>query len=298
MEVDEQSPESNLFRACEELDEGAVAELLQELGPLGLCCRDAEGRTPLLAACSAGGLGLVRMLLEGGASADDIDEEGRGLALLTAESGSCELLTYLLEQGLVDLTECAEDGSTALLCAAGAPEDNLQMVSYLLEGPSGALATPSWEERDDRGANALLVAAEAGAVAVARELLRRGASLDITDENGCGVLHYAAAAGSIPMMQFCIKELGIAADARDNDGDTPMLIAAHEGHVEAIEWLLKNGSSLQERNADGMSAALAAAAGEQGDVLKALARIAGQDAVLQEINLHPQLVLNFLEKGI
>ncbi|CAE7255297.1 Trpa1 [Symbiodinium pilosum] len=76
-------------------------------------------------------------------------------------------------------------------------------------------------------------------------------------------LHYAAAGGSTRMMDFCVKMLGIPIDVPDNDGDTPLMIAAHEGNVEAVRWLLAAGASLELRNAEGMSPLLAAAAGEQ-----------------------------------
>ncbi|CAE8601287.1 unnamed protein product [Polarella glacialis] len=304
MDIDE-SPSQALLRACacaEPNDEDSIKVLLCQAGADGLRAVDAEGRSPLLIACSSGGLSAVQMLLEARADSESVDLGGRGLCLLAAESGSRELLAWLLGQGLVNLTECAEDGSTALLCAAGGQhaEQSAQMVAFLLDGPPGAQTASSLEERDERGADALLCAAEAGAPAVVKELLRRGASVATVDAHGCGLLHFAAAGGSLAMVEFCVKDLKFACDVRDGDGDTPLLIAAYEGNCEVVEWLLRNGSSLEERNADGMSAAMSAAAGEQSEVLALLSRLSGESAEslwVKELDRHPELVLNFLEKG-
>lgn len=223
---------------------------------------------------------------------------GRGVALLVAESGNVQLLAALLERGLATLTECAEDGSTPLLSAVSG--NSVEMVHWLLSGPQGAEVVPSLLERDQRGADCILTAAEAGSPAMLRELLRRGAASDVTDDSGCGVLHYAAAGGHVAAVEFCVRALHVPCGVQDSDGDTPLLIAAHEGHVAVVDWLLKNGSSLSERNHEGISAALAAAAGERGEVLTLLARRGGGgggDMWAEELSRHPELILNFVERG-
>eukprot|EP00933_Yihiella_yeosuensis_P040603 TRINITY_DN3492_c0_g1_i2.p1 TRINITY_DN3492_c0_g1~~TRINITY_DN3492_c0_g1_i2.p1 ORF type:complete len:162 (-),score=40.98 TRINITY_DN3492_c0_g1_i2:602-1087(-) len=158
MDIDDGSLQVRLIRACDDGDPAVVSELLRQAGATALQSVDDEGRTPLLAACSSGSVELVKLLLEAGADAEVMDRDGQGIALKAAESGSREwsvllrLLAALLSQGLVDLTECAEDGTTALLSAAGGcREQSADMVAFLLDGPPGALAAPSLEERDERG---------------------------------------------------------------------------------------------------------------------------------------------------
>lgn len=292
MDVDLASASSPLLRACEEADVATARVLLaggaspNEIG--------ADGTTPLLAACFAGSVELVDLLLCAAADPEATDSEGRGVALEAAESGNVSLLAALMDRGLVTLAESAEDGSTPLLSAAAG--GSADMVAWLLSGPPGAAVVPSLEERDERGADALLVAAEGGSLSVLQELLRQGAAADTVDASGCGVLHYAAAGGHVAAVDFCVQTLRVPCGRRDADGDTPLLIAAHEGHLEVVEWLLNHGSSLSERNDDGMSAAMAAAAGERTAVVDLLARRGG-DIWTEELSRHPDLVLNFLERA-
>lgn len=296
MEVDTDAEEDGaetLRRACERGDV-EVATALLSAGESANKAAKADGVTPLLAACLSGNAELVDRLLRAAADPEAMDTEGSGVALCAAESGSVLLLAALLDRGLATLAECAADGTTPLLSAAAG--GSAEMVAWLLDGPQGAAVAPSLEERDERGADALLAAAEAGSLPVLRELLRRGAAAGTIDASGCGALHFAAAGGSVAAVKFCVQEMRIPCSIRDHDGDTPLLIAAHEGHCEVVEWLLRNGSSLSERNNGDMSAAMMAAAGEQTEVMELLAKkSSGGQLWVEEIDRHPDAVLRFLE---
>jgi len=296
MDVDEEvTGERSLVQICQDADlEGA--RVLLAAGDQRLEQRGADGMTPLLAACLSGSVDLVDLLLSMSADAEALDDGGCGVALLAAESGSVPLLAALLASGRATLAECAEDGSTPLLSAAAG--GSAEMIGWLLDGPTGAAAAASLEERDARGADSMLAAAEGGSVEALQELMRRGAATDVTDDHGCGVLHFAAAGGHVAVVEFCVRKLNIPCGVRDSDGDTPLIVAAYEGRVPVVDWLLKNGASLSDRNNDGISAALAAAAGESGEMLEFLAKKSkgGEHLWTDEVSRHPELVLNFLER--
>lgn len=296
MEVDAISIEERLRQACEEAQAVEAAELIRQ----GADVRQAgaEGRTPVLLACRAGRLDLVRLLLEAGGRADETDDEGYGAALLAAESGNTELLAWLVSEGWATLEERSEDGSTVLLGAASSGD--VEMLRWLLdeqlarcEGTSISLA-----DLDDRGADCFLAAAENGSVQMLKELLRRGQSATVVDAHGCGVLHYAAAGGHVAVVDYCVKQLKVLVAVRDGDGDTPLIVAAHEGNVDAIERLLQLKANPADTNATGVSALLAAAAGDSSEAVECLTRrCGGEDAWPQEIARHPQLVLGLIESG-
>jgi len=297
--VDEETAEARLLQACGQADLVTASALLRA-GASANFVSPQDGSTPLLECCLAGSLEGVQLLLNASAQADATDHEGRGVVLCAAEGGSLELLAWLVERGFGSLADCSEDGSTPLLCAAVG--GSVEVVAWLLDGAGrDDLATvSSLAERDDRGADAFLVAAEYGSVPVMRELLRRGAACSSVDDHGCGVMHYAAAGGDVSVLRFCAQELRASCVARDNDGDTPLIVAAHEGHAAAVQWLLGHGSSLSERNNEGMSALMAAAAGERTDVVALLSKKGGADGQgwIEDVSMHPELVLNFLERGL
>jgi len=295
MDVDEDSLEMQLIRFCEDGDLDAVDALLQEGVEVNCPC-GVDDMTPLLVACLAGHGMVMHRLICASADPEVVDRDGRGLALLAAECGSVELLSWLLNEELVTLAECSNDGSTPLLCAAAG--GNPDMVAWLLDGPPGAQAEMSIESQDSRGADAMLIAAENGNLEALQELLQRGATCESLDSNGSSAMHYSAAGGHIDTLDF-LSSLGLSCSERDMDGDTPLLIAAHEGHVEVVEWLLSNGADLSERNNDGVSAPMAAMAGNRSEVIEVLSRHAGDDWALWSVDFsrHPNLMLNFLESG-
>lgn len=293
MEVDDEGFQGRFFRACEAGQHHAALAELQ--AGASLQAVDSLGRTALLTACWGGNAELVDALLQAGADVSALDREGFGAGLLAAESGNVELYSLLISSGRASLMDCAEDGATALLCAAAGGSS--EMVNWLLDGAQGEDIVPSLEERDDRGANALLVAAENGHRSVLATLKGRGASLDIVDDQGDTALHYAASNGDVNTLKFCVQSLGIKCDARDNDGDTPLIVAAQEGHVSVVQWLLKHGSSLTERNNDGMSSYMAALAGEQTHMIEVLNHLGGEEVWMSEIESHPELLYNFIERG-
>eukprot|EP00927_Polykrikos_kofoidii_P040924 TRINITY_DN34890_c0_g2_i1.p1 TRINITY_DN34890_c0_g2~~TRINITY_DN34890_c0_g2_i1.p1 ORF type:complete len:328 (+),score=65.80 TRINITY_DN34890_c0_g2_i1:44-1027(+) len=305
MEVDFCRADAQLLRACEE---GAFDECVSLLrGRANVHCFGEDGRTPFLIACHSGNLGLARLVLEARGRLEDFDSDGCTATLLAAEGGSLDVVRWLTDELGASLDDRSNDGSNMLLNAAGS--GNLELLSWLLDDclPAAAaagLAPLCLQDRDDRGADCVLAAAEAGCVDLVRDLLRRGMNPATVDAHGCGVLHYAAAGGHVSMVEFCVRKLGVGVSARDCDGDTPLIIAAHEGNIHAVERLLQLKSSLTEKDDAGVTPLLAAAAGEgagSAAVVEMLGRRGGggnvEAAWAQEIATNPALVLNLLDGG-
>lgn len=67
-----------------------------------------------------------------------------------------------------------------------------------------------------------------------------GITLKERDENQATLLHHAASANQIAVMNYLINS-GIELNATDKDGHTALHIAAIQGHIEALNLLLDNG---------------------------------------------------------
>ncbi|KAL6622582.1 hypothetical protein ACP70R_032461 [Stipagrostis hirtigluma subsp. patula] len=63
------------------------------------------------------------------------------------------------------------------------------------------------------------------------------------DDMGRNTLHYAAAKGQLAICKFLVEEIGLNVNSRSLEGETPMLLAAHEGdrNVPVLRYLLDCG---------------------------------------------------------
>jgi ankyrin repeat protein len=113
--------------------------------------------------------------------------------------------------------------------------------------------------RNDTGKTALMLAAFAGKLNVIKELRTSGASYDIVDKAGCGVLHYAVDGGNLDALQYLLMD-GADVNATDTtSGWTPLLRAASVGgNKDVAELLLKYKANVNQMDKDNKSALMIA----------------------------------------
>ena len=80
--------------------------------------KDDSDWTPLIIASSAGHLDIVRMLVERGASVNEVTAEGRSALLYAASKGRDSIVQFLLEKG-ADVNKADKLGATPLHRWAG-----------------------------------------------------------------------------------------------------------------------------------------------------------------------------------
>src|SRR5262249_54869952 len=100
----------------------------------------------------------------------------------------------------------------------------------------------------------LLSAAANGNTAAAEQVLKKGARIEATDENGKTPLIVAAERDATPTVRLLLDR-GAKVDTRDNSGWTALVHAAYSSHWEALALLLPK-ATWQDKNE-----ALVAAAG-------------------------------------
>ncbi|PUZ64376.1 hypothetical protein GQ55_3G139200 [Panicum hallii var. hallii] len=64
----------------------------------------------------------------------------------------------------------------------------------------------------------------------------------VRDANKRTALHFAAREGRTDVCQFLIDQLGLPVDPRDDDGETPLIHAARQGHLHTVKYLLDHGA--------------------------------------------------------
>ncbi len=131
---------------------------------------------------------------------------------------------------------------------AALSRDSLRVFDVLLKSPGIRL-----DETSAQGENALMMAAIKGHLAIVRDLLDRGASVE---KDGWTALHYAASAArpdSLAIVQLLVRKGAPVDDPSPND-TTPLMLAAQYSSEEVVAQLLKYGANPLVKNQRGWTA--------------------------------------------
>lgn len=279
-----------LMLACELGDAGIVTQLLDARADVRAARPD--GTTPLEICARFGPPDAVARILASGAAADRRDARGQTALMWAAASGRVEAIAPLLRAGadanrisgagFSPLFFAIKSGSTAAvkaLLAAGAdtgyrgPENTSAAQLALYQRNFGAALLlvargADLAERDRTGKQLLHGAAEAGDPALVSLLLEKGA-----DPNGL----------TGPSTITWVTEANFGQPPPAVPPTPPLLLAAANGHVEAMTRLLAAGADPHFVAQDGTNVALAAAQSGSPAAL-ALALTIAPDANVANVN--------------
>ncbi len=96
------------------------------------------------------------------------------------------------------------------------------------------------------------------------ELLLSRENIDVlaTDEDGFTAIHWAAWSGMPKSVELLLKKAPQLLNMQDNNGYTPLMLAAMRGNDATVATLLTSGADTQLKNIDGKTALDLAVAGE------------------------------------
>jgi len=116
------------------------------------------------------------------------------------------------------------------------------------------------------GSTALIMAARCGNGDCMLELLSHGAERHVRTEEGSTLLGHAVSGGSTEAVKVAV-EAGVCVDEANEDGVTPLMLAAHYKLHRIVDVLCKTGANVNAE-AEGWGTALDSAEGESADILK------------------------------
>lgn len=65
----------------------------------------------------------------------------------------------------------------------------------------------------------------------------------VRDGNGRSALHFAASKGQLAACQYLVGEVGVGPDPVDDEGETPLMLAARDDHQATVRYLLEHGAN-------------------------------------------------------
>ncbi|CAH3178494.1 unnamed protein product [Porites lobata] len=206
-------------------------------------------REGLLLSAVNGNTDILRYFIEKKGDIDARIKNHRTLLMAASMYGHTNAVNVLLQDGAnVALTD-KRLGCTALHFAAGSSDNSGEILRCLIE--NGA---------DVNGVNKvkhtpLMIAAIRGHINALTLLIKHGANVDLQDSDGYKALHFAVHGSDISSEIFsCLIGIGADVNARTNNGVTPLMIAAEEGHINAVTSLVKCGANVDLQDKYGNTA--------------------------------------------
>ncbi|XP_058801376.1 serine/threonine-protein phosphatase 6 regulatory ankyrin repeat subunit A isoform X4 [Phymastichus coffea] len=227
--------------------------------------------TPLhIAARVPDGDRCALMLLKSGAGPNLATDDGQTPVHVAASHGNLTTLKLLLEDGGDPMFK-SKNGETPLhlACRGCRAEVVRHLIEFVREKRNPEVATSYVNSLTFEGASALHYAAQiephevvtpGDDRAIVRALLEGGADVSVqTRQAQESAFHYCATAGNNEVLaeiisQMSATEVQKALNKQSAVGWTPLLIAAHKGHMDIVNTLLANHARVDVFDLEGRSA--------------------------------------------
>jgi len=218
-----------------------------------------DGVTGVHVAAEDGHLDCVNLLIAAGADVSVLDDEERTPLQLAVKGNYGEVASALVKAGAdPDTPYVDDDGETHNLLMDSVIVENADFALLLIEHGADLY------HKDDYGVTTLLQAAHRGISNVTEALLDRHAAapkvgeeswVDAASDEGVTPLLAAASEGHVAILRKLLSTGKADVNARDKEGTNSLMAAAARGHMECVRPLLEvEGIEVDAQNSDGHTA--------------------------------------------
>ncbi|KAG2466405.1 RAI14 protein, partial [Polypterus senegalus] len=170
--------------------------------------------------------------------------------LQAVEHGEVDKVSSLLTKKGVNAVKLDSEGKSALHLAAAKGQTDCLGI-FLSHGVDVTIL-------DASGCSALHLAAKNSHLECVKKLIKQGkSSVEGVDNIGRTALHYAAASGSLPVVQLLCEDRS-PLNVKDAEGCTPLLLSAHNSHSDVCKLLMDHGADINACDKNGRTAVMLA----------------------------------------
>jgi ankyrin repeat protein len=178
-------------------------------------------------------------------------EENMPVVMYAYLKGRQPIAKILIEAG-ADINRQDSAGDTLMHLAASANDTGT--IKSLLD------AKAKINIKNTLGKTPLMLALEKNRIPIAETLIKSGADMSITDRQKRNILHYIASISQANKLLSAIPTQGLNIDAKDENGNTPLLIAAESSQWNNVDLFLAMGAQVNISNRAGKTPLLFAGA--------------------------------------
>lgn len=203
--------------------------LLQKTGGAS----DERYSQPLMEAVIKGKLGMAKLLLENGASADGGDPRHATACHAAVATGARDILALLVKHG-ADLH--IRDQHNRSILSFAIRREQYEIPLLLIDGGAN-VNQPGTHNAPE----ALWTAVEVGLLDIVKLLISKGADVNAVGYEGSSLLMHAACYNQTDVMEFLLDN-GADINAKTSAGITPLIRSCERGRYNSVCFLLDRGA--------------------------------------------------------
>ena len=225
---------------------------------------DNQGKSVLYHACEGGSVTCVKMLIEKGADVNKCANDGKGLATVAVITDNFDLLQYLSTVESVDIVMPDKREWTPVHFAAQL--GNRRMLEFFLEKKPDSIYKANLQERAP-----LSIAAAWGRLDSLHFFSKiRDIDYSIPDIDYNTPLHLAIMNGHEEFVEALLQTNEVDINMQNSNGETPLMLAILNWSTQSIKRLVENNCNLNLRDKKGRTALILAAREGQVDIVNYL----------------------------